>query len=59
MRVSHLLMQRLIKPPGVLIEVGFISNPHERNQMTKKSYQTKLANSITNSILRLNQEKSI
>ncbi len=40
------------KKPGVLVEVGFLSNPGERENLKKNSYQDKLAASIYYGILR-------
>ena len=40
------------KKPGVLVEVGFLSNPSERENLKKNRYQDKLAASIYYGILR-------
>ena len=40
------------KKPGVLVEVGFLSNPSERENLKKSRYQDKLAASIYYGILR-------
>lgn len=48
---TDLYMYRNTTVPGVLIECGFISNPDDRYQMKKKSYQKKLATSISNSLM--------
>lgn len=37
--------------PGVLIEVGFLSNPEDREELTDPLYQSKLANAIKNGII--------
>ena len=42
---DHYLYNR-VKIPGVLIEVGFISNPNERYLLRQKDYQKKVALSI-------------
>ena len=48
------------KKPGVLVEVGFLSNPGERENLKKGSYQDKLAASIYYGILRYySKEKEI
>ena len=48
------------KKPGVLVEVGFLSNPGERENLKKDSYQDKLAASIYYGILRYySKEKEI
>lgn len=40
-----------ITKPGVLIELGFISNLKEKNQLLDKKYQYNLSNIIVNSII--------
>jgi len=48
------------KKPGVLVEVGFLSNPTERENLKKGRYQDKLAASIYYGILRYySNEKEI
>jgi N-acetylmuramoyl-L-alanine amidase len=36
----------------VLVEVGFLSNPNEREQLKKEAYQEKIAASIYQGVLR-------
>ena len=43
-------MYKQIKVPGVLIELGFLSNPNDRYRLTREEYQEKLAMYISNSI---------
>ena len=43
-------MYKQIKVPGVLLELGFLSNPNDRYRLTKEEYQDKLAKNISNSI---------
>ena len=43
-------MYRQIKVPGILIELGFLSNPNDRYRLTREEYQDKLAKNIANSI---------
>lgn len=43
-------MYKQITIPGVLIELGFLSNPNDRYRLTREEYQDKLAISIANSI---------
>ena len=43
-------MYKQIKVPGILIELGFLSNPNDRYRLTKEEYQDKLAQNIANSI---------
>ena len=46
-----------IKEPGVLSEVGFISNPDDRYRLTHEEYQDILINNLTYSIVKYFQEK--
>ncbi|MBQ2872915.1 MAG: N-acetylmuramoyl-L-alanine amidase [Bacilli bacterium] len=43
-------MYKQINTPGILIELGFLSNPNDRYRLTKEEYQDKLAISISNAI---------
>jgi len=43
-------MYKQITTPGVLIELGFLSNPNDRYRLTREEYQEKLAISISNAI---------
>ena len=43
-------MYKQINIPGILIELGFLSNPNDRYRLTKEEYQDKLAINISNSI---------
>ena len=43
-------MYKQIKIPGVLIELGFLSNPNDRYRLTRDEYQDKLAKNIASSI---------
>ncbi len=45
-------LQRRVNRPGVLLEVGFLSNASERALLTNETYQNKLANVIKNSVSR-------
>ena len=47
---GHYLYQR-VKVPGILLEVGFISNPNERYLLKQDDYQKKIANSIKNGLI--------
>lgn len=49
---NDLYLSKRIERPGVLIEVGFISNPNERYLLKQKYYQEKLANVITSGIIK-------
>ena len=45
------LFHRLDKP-GVLVEIGYITNPNDRYLLMQKEYQEKVANILRNSIIR-------
>lgn len=45
-------MYRNITSPGVLIEVGFLSNPNDRYRLTHEVYQDKIVKNITDSIIK-------
>lgn len=47
---SEMYLHKRIVRPGVLIEVGFITNPNERYLLRTDEYQMKVANSITRGI---------
>lgn len=50
-KVDKLYLQKRIIVPGVLIEIGFLSNPNERCLLKSNNYQEKVVNSITKGIL--------
>jgi N-acetylmuramoyl-L-alanine amidase len=50
--INQVYILKNAKKPGVLVEVGFLSNPSEREQLKKDSYQEKVAVSIYQGILR-------
>lgn len=50
--IGNVYMIRKAEIPGALVEVGFLSNPNERELLKTKLYQTKLAASIYQGILR-------
>ena len=43
-------MYKQITKPGILIELGFLSNPDDRYRLTKEVYQDKLAQLVSNAI---------
>lgn len=47
---NEMYLHKRVTRPGVLIEVGFISNPNERYLLTKDYYQQRLATSIVSGI---------
>ena len=50
-KMPNLYMYRKLKIPGVLIELGFLSNSYERNMLITEEYQEELANMITKGII--------
>ncbi len=43
-------LYRRVKIPGVLIEMGFLSNSGERNKLKKESYQKRISDSISKGV---------
>lgn len=50
--ISTMLMNRKIIIPGVLVEVGFLSNHNDRYLLQKSDYQYKIVESIKNGIIK-------
>ena len=50
--ISTMLMNRKITVPGLLIEVGFLSNPNDRYKLQKSEYQYKIVESIKKGIIK-------
>ena len=50
-KVSDLYLQKRVKVAGVLIEVGFLSNPHDRYLLKQKTYQSRVADVITKGVI--------
>lgn len=50
--INQVYILKNAKKPGVLVEVGFLSNPTEKALLKKESYQEKVAASINMGILR-------
>jgi N-acetylmuramoyl-L-alanine amidase len=50
--INTVYLLKYAKKPGALVEVGFLSNPNERELLASDHYQTKLAASIYKGILR-------
>lgn len=49
-KTSEMYLHKRVTRPGVLIEVGFITNPNERYLLKTSEYQKKVANSINRGI---------
>ena len=50
-------MYKNITSPGILIEVGFLSNPDDRYRLTHEEYQDKIISNITYGIESYFKEK--
>lgn len=50
--ISNMLLNRKITVPGVLIEVGFLSNDNERYLLKQEIYQKKIAQTIVNGTIK-------
>ena len=50
--ISTMLMNRKITIPGILIEVGFLSNPNDRYLLRQDDYQYKISNSIRDGLIK-------
>lgn len=53
---NEMYLHKRVTRPGVLIEVGFITNPNERYLLLQDTYQQKVANSITRGIIKYFKE---
>lgn len=51
--ISNLYMYKNINIPGVLLELGFISNSNERYLLTQEKYQEKIISTLTNAIIEI------
>ena len=51
--ISTLYMYKNINKPGVLLELGFISNPNDRYLLTKDDYQNKIVDTLCNSLIEI------
>ena len=49
--IKNMLLNRKITIPGILIEVGFLSNPNERYLLQKSDYQYKVCETIKKGII--------
>jgi N-acetylmuramoyl-L-alanine amidase len=50
--MTHTYMLKNAKKPGVLVEIGFLSNPEEKENLKSEKYQEKIAASIYTGVLR-------
>lgn len=49
--ISNLYLYKNVKRPGVLVEVGFLSNSNERYLLRQDSYQIKIADTISKALV--------
>lgn len=50
--INNVYILKHAKKPGILVEVGFLSNPTEKELLKTEPYQNKVAASINNGIMR-------
>ncbi len=50
--IGNVYLMKYAKKPGVLVEVGFLSNAVERKNLTNKVYQNQIAASIYKGVMR-------
>ncbi len=50
--INNVYILKNAKKPGILVEVGFLSNPAEKQNLKKEDYQNKIAESIYRGIIR-------
>lgn len=49
--ISTMYFNRLVQKPGVLVEVGFLSNSKDRNNLVNEEYQEKISDMIIDGII--------
>ena len=49
--INDMYFNRLVKIPGVLVEVGFLSNSYDRNNLINLDYQEKISDKIIDGII--------
>ncbi|MCP8617997.1 N-acetylmuramoyl-L-alanine amidase CwlD [Salirhabdus salicampi] len=57
MALNNIYLLKHSGKPGALVEIGFLSNPHERDLLKTDEYQLKMAGSIYEGILRFITEE--
>lgn len=55
--INHVYLMKYSKVPGALVEVGFLSNYEESQQLKDKEYQDKLAAAIYRGVMRYYTDK--
>jgi len=51
--ISNLYMYKRITKPGLLLELGFISNPNERYLLNQENYQEKIVNILSECLIEI------
>ncbi|MEG0138382.1 MAG: N-acetylmuramoyl-L-alanine amidase [Bacilli bacterium] len=51
-KITDIYLNKRVKSPGVLLEVGFLSNPNERYLLTSDVYQNKVSNAIASGMIK-------
>lgn len=51
-KTDTMYLHKRIKRPGILVEVGFLSNPNDRYLLGQDTYQDKVATTIMNGMIR-------
>lgn len=50
--ITDMYLSKRVKVPGVLLEIGYISNPNDRYLLKQDSYQNKVSKTIVNALLK-------
>ena len=50
-KISNMYLNKNIKVPGILIEVGFLSNHYDRQRLISEEYQDEIANQIVKGVI--------
>lgn len=56
-KVSDLYLSKWVEQPGVLLELGFLSNPNDRYLLKSDSYQQKVITVITSGVIQYFETK--
>ena len=57
--INQVYVMSNAKKPGALVEIGFLSNNEERENLIKESYQEKVAAAVYKGVLRYFTEDSV
>ncbi|KMY48248.1 N-acetylmuramoyl-L-alanine amidase CwlD [Peribacillus loiseleuriae] len=57
--INQVYVMSNAKKPGALVEIGFLSNNEERENLIKESYQEKISAAVYNGVLRYFTEDSV